>query len=1260
MKKIPLLFSILTLFFIHIFVNSHVKAQVQDDTIRSLIVSEVFLGIHAGYSYAEFANAGDDTLDLMMFEVGSSNYESDPPYHDAVTRPWGFSWIRLGEWLPEEMRYLPPRQTIVIANADPSGAWCGITDGFSQNVELITEIADLVFWRSGDTICDICSEMTMALPVYHWSGWTCQYVEFHIGGDSVVIDAAHNPIRPDGTGPDRYVNDVAGITNATNTHILVRKASVTEGNLDWEDTRGTSYEDAEWMPVPLQFTYQYNPFIKMYTTLGSFDSAWVDAESFQSDVIDIDWDNHVLSVPWGIYGDSVIREFDLGPGLAWEYNLSGNGEDSLHQLARTDDTLTVWAAGHEFKETNFRIEVQDPPDDMAVVFPKNAPNTEYQRRLQSPFYVTKGCPGMDSITGPATYGRGTIYGPARTSIPYSTRVDTLLKYLEKAPNAKWEIIFKGGQPRADLLRGDILRVTAADNTTTKDYYIAVDTLLEISSNASLAYITWPDVPAYTMEDPLWRHDTIPRFSPDQFDYKLTVPYGINTVPALVAKPQSLNAKVEIKRAITLHGPVPDRTTTITVTAEDDTTINVYKVLFEKELLPANVQPFKADPFFSQFVFWQFQSHYFFEIAHTGNQPLDLSNYMVAIGTGGQNPADAIQAYLDPDMESYEQRYQKYIPGYQYEKFEYWQLEPGNIIKDFTIDPIVQPNDVFLMGTFVDHRLSWGPPRYLECDLKFKRGATGGDWPEEWTEEERATIVGTVFSHIKDMNHPIMLLKIKNDSIKQGKKPIGDPNDFEVVDIFGGYSGIPWVANTDTITDAGSNTWGWGLWRKPEIWHGNPLPEGSFGPTDAESEWISRSRESLIPEYGGWMSEVEVSTGVGYHTFDPVTVYKSTVSSYNYIVSEGFLTPQAIQGVVTGTKVSDFLNLILKAYEDQALRLLSSADGSILASDATLSDGDTLEVTSADEVNMTKYILSVTDEGLDNNAVLTSDIYTIEIDGSVGTISGFPYGTSIKTVLSNVVKPVTASLNVIDENDRLVPLQILNFDTVHVATQVSYSIYFEVIAQDMQTKITYHLQPTVSMSDAFVYSNVYDVNQQVKFISFIPTGTRVPALLNNLWTSKGASMNVYDKLGVERKIGPVSFDDVVVVISEDLTTVNIYYLGFLEEEEGTDAYVLSNVLLVNPLALTITGPIDGLSIGIFMNSIIPAPLATVKVVDEFGVEKTTGTIEAGKDKLVVTSGNGKTQPGAQQRKIITAEYSVILVYSSIPWRLIYDSKYVVYT
>ena len=104
----------------------------------------------------------------------------------------------------------------------------------------------------------------------------------------------------------------------------------------------------------------------------------------------------------------------------------------------------------------------------------------------------------------------------------------------------------------------------------------------------------------------------------------------------------------------------------------------------------------------------------------------------------------------------------------------------------------------------------------------------------------------------------------------------------------------------------------------------------MGRLQRESEWISKSRGSLVEEFGGWMSEVEVSTGVGYHNYDPVTVYLSTVNSYNFIVSEGFLTPQLIRGVTTSTTSGDFLDLILKADENQALRLLSSTDGSELA------------------------------------------------------------------------------------------------------------------------------------------------------------------------------------------------------------------------------------------------------------------------------------------------------------------------------------------
>jgi predicted extracellular nuclease len=41
--------------------------------------------------------------------------------------------------------------------------------------------------------------------------------------------------------------EVAGVTNATKDHTLVRKLSVTTGNADWDDSRGTDSDDSEWV-----------------------------------------------------------------------------------------------------------------------------------------------------------------------------------------------------------------------------------------------------------------------------------------------------------------------------------------------------------------------------------------------------------------------------------------------------------------------------------------------------------------------------------------------------------------------------------------------------------------------------------------------------------------------------------------------------------------------------------------------------------------------------------------------------------------------------------------------------------------------------------------------------------------------------------------------------------------------------------------------------------------------------------------------------
>jgi hypothetical protein len=57
--------------------------------------------------------------------------------------------------------------------------------------------------------------------------------------------------------------DVAGVTNATTNHTLIRKNSVVEGNLDWPLSAGTTTEDSEWIVLG----------VDVYSGLGSHGEA---------------------------------------------------------------------------------------------------------------------------------------------------------------------------------------------------------------------------------------------------------------------------------------------------------------------------------------------------------------------------------------------------------------------------------------------------------------------------------------------------------------------------------------------------------------------------------------------------------------------------------------------------------------------------------------------------------------------------------------------------------------------------------------------------------------------------------------------------------------------------------------------------------------------------------------------------------------------------------------------------------------------------
>jgi arginine repressor len=469
------------------------------------------------------------------------------------------------------------------------------------------------------------------------------------------------------------------------------------------------------------------------------------------------------------------------------------------------------------------------------------------------------------------------------------------------------------------------------------------------------------------------------------------------------------------------------------------------------------------------------------------------------------------------------------------------------------------------------------------------------------------------------NAQVFVFKILNDSIKKGLKPATDINDFELVDaaywwkISGSYANITLI-------------------RKPEIWHGNPVLGASLDEENPENfEWIKLHRTQNLG--GSWGA---VIANIGQHHFIPPTHYISTVSSPVYKISEGYSMNESIRGMTTGTTVADFLANIVKKNENQVLKVLSVADGSVLGTDATLSLNDTLKVMSADSVNMTKYILEVTEEGLSSDAVLTSTRYEITIDAEPksagdahtpgsGSITGFEYGTALQTIVNNVTIPAGATMNVISGDGAYVPFKQLNFDTAYVSVTVNADTYFEVLAENGVTTITYQLLPRVSESEAFVLSDLYSVSQANLLIDYVPRGTNVQSFLANLVPSMGASMKLVDKWGLERMDGTVADDDKLVVTSPDGTTTKVYHISKLATQYVREttylAYILSNVYTIDQVDYEIHGASGIADISEFYSRIKTAKGATAVVVDVNGAEKTTGHL-AGTDMVKVTSADGR--------------------------------------
>ena len=633
--------------------------------IRSLIITEARMG-HPATAYAEITNMGDSALHLGQFEFGeigpwTNHYTADPNHYfmlpDSVLQP-GESFVitMVYDWGPKMWKKYP---------------YSGKYNEKITKDEMWT-LADVKLHAKEAPYPDPTDSIT---PYYYvmdvYGGRSCWYIEQHLSnGDSVVVDQVNGNWENDNHNHDGAY-DVAGVTDATNNCILIRKFTITQGDTVFADDRGIDLADSKWIPVPMLFD-NWEPNRRAFWTVGNHGDYNLDETTLTSSTITIDWADSILTVPWGVRNeDSLMMQFDYHPGLAWHYTLAPTTADSAFTSVREGDILTVYACGKDLDMMKFHLQVSPPGNGENRVIPKAAKGSNgYYGMFVGPLFdVTDKVPGMDTIR----------------DIPFADRVDTLYKYLEKAPDATWEVVWVDGVERVDLKTGDILRVTA-QNGSTKDYYLKLTPYIP-NHSAFLGAISWPDIPDWA-KGTIWDNDTIPGFSRNLYDYTITLPPGESAEPALIAKAEQLNTKIKVDRLTNMSGTANDRVVSFTSTAEDDTTVLVYNVQVNKQKEIGNIQPFTPDPFISEYDWWEQWANNFLEICNPGTRPLDLSNYMI-MGQWSTDPAVVLTWNAENTTDAWLDRYVRYIPGYKWQDSTSWKVQPVIAVQDPNVNPIVE-------------------------------------------------------------------------------------------------------------------------------------------------------------------------------------------------------------------------------------------------------------------------------------------------------------------------------------------------------------------------------------------------------------------------------------------------------------------------------------------------------------------------------------------------------------------------------------------
>lgn len=213
------------------------------------------------------------------------------------------------------------------------------------------------------------ADEVMSYPsVVHHNGDDARSICKIVGTDTIIIDQFGNPDLDPGAGWP-----VAGVTNATQEHTLLRKTTITSGNTDWVASFGTTAANSEWIVMPQNdFTdlgfFNVGANIPPSITGTILSPAIVtpaDTVVIYTTVTDADGTVSQVTLAWGLDGIN----FPNNLPLANLFSLYSSAPNSIPAHALGTEVFYKFEAIDDDNDTTILIQsytVANPPSNISI------------------------------------------------------------------------------------------------------------------------------------------------------------------------------------------------------------------------------------------------------------------------------------------------------------------------------------------------------------------------------------------------------------------------------------------------------------------------------------------------------------------------------------------------------------------------------------------------------------------------------------------------------------------------------------------------------------------------------------------------------------------------------------------------------------------------------------------------------------------------------------------------------------------------------